>query len=66
MLAQNIRKLRTKRKLSQEQLAVKAGITCSTLAKIESGVNKNPTIRTLSKIADVFNVKIDYLVGRNK
>ena len=62
MLAQNIKKLRKKHKLSQENLAKKAGITYSTLIKIESGVNKNPTLETLTKLANVFKVTIDELV----
>ena len=64
MLAQNIKKLRKQHKLSQEELAKKADITYSTLIKIESGANKNPTINTLQKIADALKVSIDGLVGR--
>ena len=65
MLASNIKKLRKKHHLSQEQLAQKAGITYSTLIKIESGSNKNPTLETLTKLANVFKIKIDELVGRS-
>jgi len=64
MLSSNIKKLRKKHHLSQEQLAQKAGITYSTLIKIESGSNKNPTLETLTKLANVFKIKIDELVGR--
>ena len=63
MLAQNIKQLRKKRKLSQEDLAKKAGITYSTLIKIESGANKNPTLDTLKKISLAFNKTIDELIG---
>jgi len=63
MLSVNIKELRKKHHLSQEQLAQKAGITYSTLIKIESGANKNPTLETLTKLAQVFKVKIDDLVG---
>lgn len=65
-LSQNIRKLRKKQKLSQEAVAKKVGITYSTLAKLESGANKNPTLDTLWKIADSFEVSLDYLVGRSR
>jgi len=61
-LAQNIKRLRKQLKLSQEELAKKAGITYSTLIKIESGKNDNPTIKTLLKIAKALNVKIDDLL----
>ncbi len=64
MLSLNIKKLRKKHHLSQEQLAQKAGITYSTLIKIESGNNKNPTLETLSKFANIFKIKIDELVGK--
>ena len=66
MLSTNIKKFRKKSKLSQEELAKKTDITYSTILKIESGVNKNPTLETLSKIADVFRVSLDELVGRKK
>ena len=62
-MAQNIKKLRKQLKLSQEELAKKAGITYSTLIKIESGVNKNPTIKTLVKIAKALKVNVDVLIG---
>ena len=62
MIAQNIKKLRKQFKLSQEELAKKAGITYSTLIKIESGANKNPTITTVKKIALALNIGIDNLL----
>jgi len=63
MLAQNIKKLRKQHKLSQEELAQKAGVTYSTLIKIESGANKNPTLETLRKISCAFDKTIDQLLG---
>lgn len=62
MLADNIKKLRKKHKWSQEELAKKADITYSTLIKIESGTNTNPTINTIRKIANAFKVVIDELL----
>ena len=64
MLPQNIKKLRKKYKLSQEELAKKAGITYSTLIKIESGFNKNPTLETLVKVAKALEVGIDELIRK--
>ncbi len=63
MLAAHIKNLRKKHHLSQEQLDQKAGITYSTLIKIESGSNTNPTLETLTKLPPVFKIKIDELVG---
>ncbi len=64
MLSQTIKELRKKHKISQEELAKQAGITYSTLIKIESGANDNPTIKTMKKIADALDVSLDQLAGR--
>ncbi len=64
MIADNIKKYRAKLKLSQEKLAIKAEITYSTLIKLESGANNNPTIKTVQKLADVFEITIDELIGK--
>lgn len=66
MLAQNIRKLRLRNRLSQERLSRLANISTGTLVKIEAGVAKEPTITTITKIADALEVSIDILVGRIK
>ncbi|MDD5503952.1 MAG: helix-turn-helix transcriptional regulator [Candidatus Omnitrophica bacterium] len=66
MLADNVRKLRIKKRLAQEKLARLADISTATLVKIESGVAKEPTITTIMKIADALGVSIDELVGRSK
>lgn len=63
MLIKRIKHLRKKKGYSQETLASKAGITYSTLIKIESGANDNPTIKTSKKIADALGVKIDDLIS---
>jgi len=66
MLAQNIRKLRLKNGLSQEKLARLADISTVTLVKIEAGVAKEPTITTVTKLANALEISIDELVGRTK
>ncbi|MBC8390576.1 MAG: helix-turn-helix transcriptional regulator [Actinobacteria bacterium] len=63
MLSDNIKKIRKKKGLSQDKLAKLADITHTTLVKIESGVNDNPTIKTLKKIADALEVTLDELVS---
>jgi DNA-binding XRE family transcriptional regulator len=65
MLAQNLKKLRKQRKLSQEKLARLADISYNTIIKIEAGKANNPTFQTLSKLADAFGVSMDELAGRN-
>ena len=64
MLAQNLKKLRKQKKLSQEKLARVIDISYNTISKIEAGKAKNPTISTLSRLADFFGISIDELVGR--
>ena len=66
MLAENIRRLRKKRGLSQEKLARLADISNNTLIKIEQGIAKEPTITTVSKVASALGVSIDELVKGNK
>ena len=65
-LAENIKKYRQKKGWTQEQLARQADITYTTLIKLESGANDNPTIKILSKLADIFNINVDDLTGRKK
>jgi transcriptional regulator with XRE-family HTH domain len=66
MLAENIKRLRVKKGLSQEKLARLADISNNTLIKIEQGIAKEPTITTVSKIASALEVSIDELVKGNK
>jgi len=65
-LGKRIKELRTKLKISQDQLAKKANIPFSTLVKIEAGYTPNPSMETLIKIADAFEITIDELIGRRK
>jgi transcriptional regulator with XRE-family HTH domain len=62
MLAENIKRFRKQRGISQEELAREAGVTYSTLIKLESGSNKNPTVKTLQQIAQALGVTLDDLV----
>lgn len=57
---QVIRKLRKKKRLSQEVLSGLAGIERTHLAKIELG-NKSASPETLWKIADAFDLRLSDL-----
>ncbi len=61
-IADNIKKYRNKLGISQDRLSKIADVTYNTIIKIESGVNINPTIETLSKIAKALNVGVDDLI----
>ncbi len=50
LLAWNLRRLRVARKLSQESLAVDAGVDVSYLSRLESG-KENPSIRLIERLA---------------
>jgi len=63
-IADNIKKYRKKKGLSQDKLAKLADVTHTTLVKLESGANDNPTVRTLNRLADSLGVSIDEIVGR--
>lgn len=60
-LAESMIKARLSSKLTQEQLAVKAGVTQTTIARLESGTN-NPTFATVSRVAKALGKELK-LVG---
>lgn len=49
--------------LTQQAICQKAGLSYSTLAKIERGAIKAPSIFTIRQIADVLGLTLDQLVG---
>jgi transcriptional regulator with XRE-family HTH domain len=61
-LANNIKRLREAKGLSQEKLARLADVANNTLIKMESGENQNPTLVTLKKVAKAFGVSVDDLI----
>lgn len=62
-LANNIKKLREAKGLSQEKLARLADVANNTLIKMETGENKNPTLETLKKVAKALEVSVDDLIN---
>ena len=62
-IADNLRKARKKKGLSQDKLAREAGVAYNTVVKIESGENKNPTIDTLRSIARALDISVDNLIN---
>lgn len=63
MISDRIRLYRTNRSLTQEQLAIRAKVTHATLIKLESGVNTNPTLKTLRKLARALDIHITKLIA---
>lgn len=58
-----IRDLREDRDLSQKELAVLLDVHQTTYSDYELG-NLNVPIHALHKLADFYNVSVDYLLGR--
>ncbi len=61
-IADNLKKLRDKKGYSLERMARLADLSLNTIVKIENGVNQNPTIETLTKIAKALEVGVDDLI----
>lgn len=62
-LGERLKASRKAKKLTQHDLSKLVGINRSTYAKYETGDNE-PDNDTLQKLADFFDVSIDYLLGR--
>lgn len=58
-----LRELRKQKKATQEELAKYLNVHKTTYSGYENGT-REPSIDTLCKLADYFNVSLDYLVGR--
>ena len=61
--ASRLKQLRVNNSLTLEQLGLKIESTKATLANFEN-CNKKPSLDMLIKLADYFDVSLDYLVGR--
>jgi len=64
MITKKLKELRKNAGWSQQKLAEKAGLSYNVITKIEQGASKSPSIHTMIKLANAFNISIDALVGR--
>lgn len=62
-LSERMRSLRKEKNLKQEELTELIGIPIRTYRRYEIG-EREPTVSALWKIADFYNVSVDYLIGR--
>jgi transcriptional regulator with XRE-family HTH domain len=60
-MAAKLKAIRERRKLTQEQLAEKAGISRPYLARLETA-KQDPTLSTIEKLAKALGVKVADLV----
>ena len=63
-IAQNIKKYRGERGISQDKLSKLAGVTLHTITKIEAGKTSDPRVETMRRIADALKVSIDELIKK--
>ena len=61
-IGKNVRKFRQEKGISQDRLSKLADLSLNTVVNIEAGGNLNPTIETLTKIANALDVKVDDLI----
>ena len=62
--SERLKQLRAQRGLTQDTLSKQSGLTKSSIAMYETGKRK-PKIEVLERLADFFNVDLDYLVGKS-
>ena len=60
-----LRELRLERNMSQQRLAMELSMTQNTISRYEKG-EREPGIKELIRIADYFNVSLDYLLERSE
>lgn len=62
-LGTRLAEIRKSKKLKQTELAEKLNVSQQVISNIERGVTA-PDIEQLKKIADIYNISLDQLVGR--
>lgn len=63
MLAERLKQCRKEKKLTQNEIAIICNITEKTYQNYEL-MRREPKLDILIRIADAYNVSLDYLVGR--
>lgn len=61
-MGEKLRSLRTEKKLTQKQVADRIGLAISAVSSYESG-SRYPSYDALIKLARIFHVSTDYLLG---
>ncbi|GFP76029.1 helix-turn-helix domain-containing protein [Clostridium fungisolvens] len=65
LISINIKNLRKKNKYTQKQLSELLGVAQTTIANYENGI-RIPDAEMLQKMADIFEISLDYLLGREE
>jgi transcriptional regulator with XRE-family HTH domain len=61
-IGENIKKVRNKLGLTQDDLVRKSGVKHTTLTKIESNVVIKPSVQTVAKIAKALGIQMEELM----
>lgn len=61
-IGKNLKKIRATKGISQDRLSKLADVALNTIVTLESGSNGNPTIETMTKIAQALEVDINDLM----
>jgi transcriptional regulator with XRE-family HTH domain len=64
MLGKILKDLRKRNNITQAELANKVGVTTSAIGMYETDV-RQPSYEVLCKLAEYFDVSVDYLLGRS-
>lgn len=64
MFNKRLREIRMKRKFTQQNMADQLGISLNAYQKYEQA-ERSPSLECLVKIADIFNISLDYLLCRD-
>lgn len=65
MFCKKLKQLRKEQSMTQEHLADLLNVSRTTVVRYEKG-ECEPDIATLIKLADIFNISLDYLLGRTE
>ena len=63
IFSKRLKKIREEKKLSQADLAKKAGLQPAAISHFETGQRK-PSFDNLKRLVNALNISIDYLLGR--
>ena len=64
-LGVKVKELRMKKSLSLQQVADGVGSSKAHIWEIETGKSKNPSIDSLTKLAEFFDVSVAFLIGED-
>lgn len=63
-ISKKMKELRSEKGWTQSDLAKESNVPVTTVAKIEGGFIKNPTIEKLAKIAKALGITVDELISK--